>query len=97
MATKRVDSGRGRTPGVVKQSGGGRPANRGFYLIIALVAIAGVGALTYLSTRNTNASSVSPIDPNLPAVQSEGYVMGNAAAPLEVIEFGDFECPQCSN
>jgi protein-disulfide isomerase len=94
MATKRVDSGRGRNAGVVKKSQG--TANRAFYLIFALVAIGGIGALTYVSTRQAAARGASPIDTTLPPVQSEGYVLGSPSAPVEVIEFGDFECPQCS-
>jgi protein-disulfide isomerase len=91
MGKDRVDAGRGRPKAVVKK--GQSSQNRVFYLAIALVAIAGIGALTYLSTRK--AQNVSLVDSTLPRVVSEGYVVGNANAPLEVIEFGDFECPGC--
>jgi protein-disulfide isomerase len=70
--------------------------NRIFYLIFALVAIGGIGALTYASTRSGNAARVTTVDSTLPPVQSEGYVIGSPTAPVEVIEFGDFECPVCS-
>jgi protein-disulfide isomerase len=96
MANKRVDAGRGRKPGVVKAATKDSTTNRIFYLIIALVAIGGIGALTYASAKSKNTVQVTAVDTTLPPVQSEGYVAGNAAAPLEVIEFGDFECPQCS-
>ncbi len=96
MANKRVDAGRGRKPGVVKAATKESATNRIFYLIFALVAIGGIGALTYASTRPKDGPTVTRIDSTLPPVQSEGYVLGNAAAPVEVIEFGDFECPQCS-
>src|SRR5579862_1925080 len=92
MASKRVEPGRGRNPGVVKAA---KQPNRGFYLIIAVVAIAGIGALTYVAT-NKGSSTASPIDTTLAPVQSNGYVTGNANARVEVIEFGDFECPVCS-
>jgi protein-disulfide isomerase len=39
---------------------------------------------------------VSAVDSTLPKVQSNGYVIGSASAPIEVIEFGDFECPSCA-
>jgi protein-disulfide isomerase len=92
MATKRVEAGRGRKAGVVKSAK--KPANRAFYLIIAVIAIAGIGALTYLSTRPKKTQTVA-FDSTLPKVESQGYVLGQASAPLEVTEFGDFECPQC--
>ena len=92
MGKDRVDAGRGRSKGVVKK-GQRSSQNRVFYLAIALIAIAGIGSLTYLSTRK--AQNVSVVDSTLPPVVSEGYVAGNPSAPLEVIEFGDFECPGC--
>jgi len=71
--------------------------NRIFYIVIALVAVGGIGALTYASARpKAETARVSPVDTTLPPVKSEGYVIGAATAPLEVVEFGDFECPICS-
>ena len=96
MAQKRVDAGRGRKPGVVKAATKESATNRIFYLIFALVAVGGIGALTYASTRSKDAVRVTAVDTTLPPVQSEGYVMGSPTAPVEIIEFGDFECPQCS-
>jgi len=80
---------------VVKASKKGSTSNRAFYLVIAVIAIGGIAALTYASTRSNAVVNASPVDSTLPAVKSEGYVMGSPTAPLEVIEFGDFECPQC--
>lgn len=70
-------------------------STRIFYLALIVIAIAGVGALTWMSRRPA-AVDVSPIDSTLPKVQSNGYVIGSSSAPLEVIEFGDFECPSCA-
>ena len=95
MASKRVEPGRGRKAGVVKSSQKATK-NRFFYIIIALVAVAGIGALTYASTRGKTAAPVTRVDTTLPPVKSEGYVIGSPTAPLEVVEFGDFECPGCS-
>ena len=92
MAKQRMDGGRGRRPGVVKSAKRGGPG-RGFWLGLGLAAILGLGALGYLTTRPK--VTATTIDPNLPALKAEGYVLGNANAPLEVIEFADFECPGC--
>ena len=97
MASKRVEPGRGRKSGVVKSSKTSSTSTRAFYLIIAAIAVAGVAALTYLSTRPKNVATVSQIDTTLPKVESHGYVMGSPNAPLEVTEFGDFECPACGS
>jgi len=85
----------GRKPGVVKQSKKGSTSNRAFYLLAGGLAVLGIVALTYTSTRSKAGGVASRVDSTLPPVQSEGYVLGNPAAKVEVVEFGDFECPQC--
>jgi len=92
MAKERVDRGRGRRPGVVSDAKRGGPG-RGFWLALGLVAVLGLGALGYVASKPKVTSTA--IDPTLPALKAEGYVLGSPSAPLEVIEFGDFECPGC--
>jgi protein-disulfide isomerase len=72
-----------------------KKSNNAFYILLAVVAVGGIAALAYLSTRHNDAQGASPIDPSLPPVKSEGYVIGSASAPVEVTEFADFECPAC--
>jgi protein-disulfide isomerase len=94
MAKKRVEAGRGRKPGVVRSAK--KPgANRAFYMTIGVIAVLGIAALTYVSTRPKTGTTINPYDSTLPRVASQGYVMGSPSAPIEVVEFGDFECPQC--
>ena len=71
-------------------------STRIFYIALAVIAVAGIGALSWVSSRRPEARDVSGVDSTLPKVQSNGYVMGSASAPIEVIEFGDFECPSCA-
>src|SRR3954469_5097873 len=94
MANKRVAAQSGRKPGVVKRTKQSTP-NRAFFLLAAAVGIVGIGALTYQSTRPKGLTAASPVDTVLPPFQSGGYVLGSPTAKLEVVEFGDFECPQC--
>jgi len=70
-------------------------STRIFYLALVVIAVAGIGALSYMSRRPADRGA-SPIDSTLPKVQSNGYVIGKPSAPIEVIEFGDFECPSCA-
>ena len=95
MANKRMAAPTPRKSGVVKQSKKASSSNRAFYLIMGALGVAGIVALTYQSTRPKGVDRANPVDTTLPSVQSEGYVMGSASAPIEVVEFGDFECPQC--
>jgi protein-disulfide isomerase len=45
----------------------------------------------------SKSSGVITIDPNLPLPEASGYLMGNAAAPVQILEFADFECPACGS
>ena len=95
MAKKVEPKGRGtgnRAP-VVKAARRSGPG-QGFWMAVAVVAVLGIGALSWVATRPKNVSS-SAIDPSLPAMKAQGYVTGNPAAPVEIIEFADFECPSC--
>jgi protein-disulfide isomerase len=45
----------------------------------------------------SRSSGVVTIDPTLTLPEAAGYVMGNPAAPVQIIEFADFECPACGS
>ncbi len=94
MGKDRVERGRGKRSGVVKKTKRQTRATRAFYIAIIVVAVGGLAALTYISTR-PNDTSASQYDPSIPPVKSNGYVSGSANAPIEIIEYADFECPTC--
>jgi protein-disulfide isomerase len=72
-----------------------KASNTKFVGILVAVAIIGVATLGYaLSHRGP---TVIIVDPKIPAGAPEGHLMGNAGAPVQVLEFGDFECPGCGN
>ncbi|MEP6991508.1 MAG: thioredoxin domain-containing protein [bacterium] len=66
---------------------------RGFWIAVGVIAVVGIAVLSLLATRPK--ATASRIDPTLPAMKAEGYVLGSPAAPVEVVEFADFECPSC--
>jgi protein-disulfide isomerase len=73
-----------------KRSGPGK----GFWLALGAVAVLGLGALGYVASRPKTTTAVA-VDPSLPLLKAEGYLLGSPSAPIEVIEFADFECPGC--
>lgn len=72
-----------------------RSSPKAFYLILGVVAVLGAYFL-YLQTRGSTGASATTIDPNVPLPKAEGYLLGNADAPVQVIEYADFECPVCA-
>lgn len=90
MAQNKKTAG-GKSTNAVSASKGSKQS---FYLVLAIAAIAGIALLSYLAAQSSK-SKIITLDPNLPPIPSEGYVMGSPTAPLELVEFGDFECPGC--
>jgi len=70
-----------------------KPSSTRFVGLIMLVAIVGFAALGYAVSRPR--AGIKPVDPKLPAGTAVGYLVGKADAPVQVLEFGDFECPAC--
>jgi protein-disulfide isomerase len=70
------------------------PQNRSFVAIIALITFGGVGYLGYLASRPTTVITLDAA--TLPTVASAGILKGDPNAPVQILEFGDFECPGCA-
>jgi protein-disulfide isomerase len=64
-------------------------------MTLGAIAVIGAAMVGYAATRPSGADRVTTIDPTVPAGAPEGYVMGSPDAPVEIIEFADFECPAC--
>ena len=104
MAKDRMDAGRGRS-GPVKPAqkggggaGGGGPRKkvevrgtdrRPFYALLGAIAVAAVVFIGW-QMKQSKSSGVITIDPNMTLPEAAGYLMGNAAAPVQILEFADF-------
>ena len=67
-----------------------------FYLILVALAVAG-GVMLYLASREQAVPGA--IEGAAPAASSDGftgYTIGSDSAPVEVVEYSDFECPFCA-
>ena len=72
-----------------------------FYLLLGLVAVAG-GVLIWQASRPGRGGAVAAGDtatlPFTPADSAfPGYVLGSDSAPVEVVEYADYECPVCAS
>ena len=81
-------------------SGGNRvgAANpKSFVGVVLVLILAGAGGLAYLASRQHAGPAATIVDPNLPPAVAKGYAMGRPDAPVQILEFADFECPACGN
>jgi protein-disulfide isomerase len=97
-----MDAGRGRSGKPVTGAGSKKKVEirasdrRPFYALLGVIALAAVVFIAYQMTQ-AKSSGVITIDASTPVPEASGYLMGNAAAPVQIIEFGDFECPACGS
>ena len=80
-------SGRGR--------GASRQSKRKFITLLALVTLVGAAALAWVASRPRGGAVT--VDPNVAPGTAEPYRMGRPDAPVQMLEFADFECPACAN
>jgi protein-disulfide isomerase len=72
------------------------PDRSKFYITLGGAAILGAAVLGYAATQGGGASAIT-LDPTVTASGTvEGYVLGNPTAPVEIVEYGDFECGACA-
>ena len=91
-----------RAAALAQKRAGTRPAHEprrigiGAVSVVALVAgLALVGAILFFNQPKVAPVSVSPA--SAPAgIPSTGHILGNAAAPVTIDLFEDFQCPACS-
>lgn len=66
-----------------------------FYYVLAAIAVVGASILGYTLLRKPAMPTGVAVTPEGPVGPAQGYTMGRADAPVEIIEFADFECPGC--
>jgi protein-disulfide isomerase len=67
-----------------------------FYTVFAILALLGLGVLTYLLLKPATVSipanvTVQPSDTS----GFRGYLKGSSNAPVEITEYADYQCPFC--
>lgn len=69
-----------------------------FYVVLGVLAVA-LGITTFVLLSDDGGSTAAAAAAPGPAVADDGfrgYTLGREDAPVEVTEYGDFECPACA-
>jgi protein-disulfide isomerase len=68
-----------------------------FYLVLGLLAVAGVIGLA-ATLRGKPVSIPANVAVQVADTAGfRGYVLGSETAPVEIVEFGDYQCPACAS
>ncbi|HJU90642.1 MAG TPA: thioredoxin domain-containing protein [Gemmatimonadaceae bacterium] len=77
---------------MVKRQRAGK--NRALYLSLGAIAL--VGAFLIYRSAEKPARATTITDVPATNLRAEGYLKGNPNAPVQILEFADFECPACA-
>ena len=67
-----------------------------FLSLLGAILLIGVLSLVYMTTKKTEPTVARIAPPPPGGAKAEGYLLGNPAAPVHILEFADFECPSCA-
>lgn len=66
-----------------------------FLVIIAVAVLIVVNASSSDGGDAENVVDAAVVDQELAGIPQDGLLLGDAKAPVEVVEFGDLQCPHC--
>lgn len=66
-----------------------------FLVIVAVVIVIVVGSSSSGDSGDSKLEEVATVEKLLTGIPQEGLVLGKSSAPVELIEFGDLQCPIC--
>jgi protein-disulfide isomerase len=66
-----------------------------FLVIVAVVIVIVVSSSSSGDSGDSKLEEVATVEKLLTGIPQEGLVLGKSSAPVELIEFGDLQCPIC--
>ena len=70
-------------------------SDRSFITLLAVLFLIGGGAIGYVALK-PKATTATVVVSSIPMPNAKGKVIGSDSAKVEMVMFGDFECPGCA-
>jgi protein-disulfide isomerase len=76
---------------------------KNFYILLAVVAVIGIGAIVYVARSGDADMATAPVDMAQIADATElmerarGVSVGEESAPVQMLVFSDYQCPGCAH
>ena len=71
--------------------------NRFYVMVGVLAAVLGIGVFAMLRTGGGAPAAAAGAPPTVTDDGFRGYSLGQGSAPIEIVEYLDFECPVCAS
>jgi protein-disulfide isomerase len=89
-----MEAKQGKAKGKAASRSASAGAKRPFYMAVGALLVVGISTMSYMSSRP---KAGSYMDSTVTPIPNSGHVIGSDSAPVEVVEFGDFECGACGS
>ncbi|MFT4040534.1 MAG: DsbA family protein [Thermomicrobiales bacterium] len=79
----------------IAEESAAKQQRRNVFVGVAVIALVVAGVLIFLSRPQTPGVNIVAAEPLPATIAMNGAMLGTADAPVQIVEWGDYQCPAC--